>query len=93
MLKHLVLFKLHTQHQSRGPELVDKLNKLNGIIPSLISLHAGIDVLHSPASWDLGLIAEFEDLDALEAYRIHPEHQKVVALVQEICSDRAVLDF
>ncbi|MCD8483510.1 MAG: Dabb family protein, partial [Verrucomicrobia bacterium] len=72
---------------------VDRLNALNGKVPSLIALDAGLDVIHSDASWDLGLNSTFANLDDLEAYRVHPEHQAVVAIIKEICSARAVVDF
>ena len=40
----------------------------------------GTDVIRSERSYDFGLVSSFEDLDALQRYQVHPDHQKVVAL-------------
>jgi hypothetical protein len=93
MLHHLVLFRLHPHHQHRAAELVERLHDLRGQIPALLTLSAGQDVLHGAASWDVGLMTTHHDLAGLEAYRVHPLHQAVVVLVQELCAARATVDF
>jgi hypothetical protein len=35
----------------------------------------------------------FKDAQGLESYQKHPEHQKVVAFVKEVTSERASIDY
>jgi hypothetical protein len=83
MITHIVLFKL----KDRGPESVARtaqvLRNLEGKIDVLLSIDVGIDVLHSERSFDIALTTTFRDLDALQAYQVHPEHQKVIAHMNE----------
>lgn len=80
-----------------GPENADKLvamlTELPAKIPELIKLEAGTDFSQSPASYDVGLLTQFNNREDLETYRVHPDHQKVVEFVQKTTSDRAVVDF
>jgi len=44
-------------------------------------------------SFDLALISHFESLEDLDAYRVHPEHLKVVERIKETTVDRAAVDY
>jgi len=98
MVTHLVFFKLHPQAggSSAGDnaaELVRRLQELPARIPEIAALEAGRDFSGSPASYDVGLYTRFRSREDLETYRVHPEHQKVVAFVQQVTSARAVVDY
>ena len=69
------------------------LEALPPAIPQLRSLSCGKDLSRSPASFDFGLATTFDSLDDLEIYRVHPEHQKVVALIKDVTTERAVVDY
>jgi hypothetical protein len=56
-------------------------------------LKAGADVLHTPTSYDFGLVGEFENQADFLIYRDHPEHVKVARFVSDLTSDRVSLDF
>ena len=73
--------------------LVAALKSLVGKVPHMISLEAGINVPSSPASWDVVLITKHSSWEELDAYRVHPEHQKVVQVVGSLTRDRAVVDW
>jgi len=53
----------------------------------------GRDVLRSERSYDFALVSEFENLEAMQRYQIHPAHQKVVAKIKELCESLVVVDF
>ncbi len=91
MVKHIVMWKLKNKADS---EIIkDKLNALVGKIPGLLRVEVGMDFSQSAAAFHMVLIAELESRDALEAYRVHPEHQAVIPLVQAAAVDRAVVDY
>ena len=34
---------------------------------------------------DFALVSEFENLETMQRYQVHPAHQKVVAKIKEVC--------
>jgi hypothetical protein len=98
MITHLVFFRMKAEALGQSGEsnahvLVEQLQNLKNHIDVLIELEAGIDFSKTDASYDVGLVTRFRSQEDLEAYRVHPEHQKVVAFVKETTSDRAVVDY
>jgi len=79
--------------EENAEELVRLLRELPAKISEVQALEAGRDFSCTPASYDLGLYTRFATKEDLESYRVHPEHQKVIAFVREVTSDRAVVDF
>ena len=94
MITHVVLFKFKADTTDAD---IDKLAQGLGGLPELIEdireFRFGADVIRSERSYDLGLVSSFDDLDALQRYQIHPDHQKVVAHVKAICSGVVAVDF
>jgi len=98
MITHLVFFNMHPVADGRSGEenarlLVEMLQNLPSSIPELVELEAGLDISHSPASYEVGLMTQFRNREDLEVYRVHPEHQKVIEFVKKTTSARAVVDF
>jgi hypothetical protein len=50
-------------------------------------------VVTGPNHWDLALIVDFDDEVGLEAYQVHPEHQKVGAFIRSQVTAQASVDF
>ena len=91
MLYHVVCFKMN---DGVAPsELVDRLRRLRGTIPGLESLEAGESVSGADSQWEVGLLTTFADAAALEAYRVHPAHQEVVAWIKENTRERTFIDY
>ena len=98
MIVHLVFFRFAEQAGGRTAaanmaRVQALLEGLPAKIPELQSLSCGIDRSRGPASFDFGLSTTFASWDDLEAYRVHPAHQEVVAVIQEVTTARAVVDF
>jgi len=94
MIKHVVLMKFKDGVEDEAfTELENRLGALPEIIKVIRGYEFGLDVVRSERSYDFGLVSEFDDLPSLEAYQCHPEHQKVVALLKEICDDIRAVDF
>lgn len=96
MLKHIVLMKLAAdgtgERQAQSAQLSAALAALPAHIPEIRGLTVSDNVVVRPGNWDLALVVEVDDAAALEVYREHPEHQKVVELINRIVAERSAVD-
>ena len=98
MIKHLVMFRLKESALGKGKdenlqELKVLLESLEDKIPVIKSLEVGINMGASASASDIALYSEFDDMQTLEDYRIHPEHVKIVEFIDKVCSERRVADY
>lgn len=98
MIKHIVMWKFKDEACGLSKEenlkrVKTMLEGLVGVIPELISLQVGIDVLNSAMSYDMALICEFETMEALEAYKVNPNHKEISDYVAKVREERACVDF
>ncbi len=98
MITHLVYFSMKLEAEGRSGEenarlLVEKLKGLRGQIPSLRALEAGINLVKEPGAFDVGLFTQFDDIEGLETYRVHPAHLEVVSFVKAVSEARSAVDF
>ena len=97
MINHVVLFKLKEFPAEEKRQVINKFKSMLLALKEKISelkyLEVGENYELEAKSFDLALISHFENLDGLEAYRVHPEHQKVVSYVGEVTEARAAVDF
>lgn len=98
MTKHIVMWRLKESAGGRDKTrnaalLKEKLEALSGKIPGLLKIEVGLDFSRTADSPDVVLYSELESREALEAYRTHPEHQAVIPFVQEVASERRVVDY
>jgi len=98
MITHIVFFRMRESAEGRTRTentelLLSRLRALPQHIPQIAHLEAGVDFSDSAASYDVALITRFANEKDLEAYRVHPEHQKVVNFIQQTTSERAVVDY
>lgn len=62
-------------------------------IPQLRSMSVGSDVLGGPASHDVAIVADFDDLAGLDAYTRHPAHAEVLRISAPVKASIATVDF
>ncbi len=94
MITHLVFFKFNPDvSEADIQQLADGLGSLPQQIEEIREFRFGADVIRSERSYDFGLVSSFDDLDALQRYQVHPEHQKVVAHVKSISASVVAVDF
>lgn len=95
-LRHIVAWKLATadegERSAQAARITDELTALKGVVPEILDIVVGPNVAYIGTNWDVALVADFADLAALEAYQVHPEHQKVVTYVRSVVSDRVAVD-
>ena len=97
MIRHVVSFKFSAvdaaARELAATEIVAALEALPAVIPEILAFEVGRNVAYPDSNWDIVLISDFASLEALEAYQVHPDHQKVVAIVRERVSTRSSVDF
>lgn len=94
MIRHIVFIKFKPgTPESRINEIEAKLNGLKSKINEIEEFECGKDVLHSERSFDFALVSAFKNLDALQAYQVHPEHQAVVAIIKEVAETTKAVDY
>jgi len=98
MIKHIVMIRL--KEAGSQEEKLENANKLKSAIEGLMGkvaelkrMEVGLNLNTKPAAYDLVLTSEFESLEALDVYRVHPEHKKVLTLLYELMESTAVVDY
>ena len=80
-IKHIVMWNLignTIDDKTRAAQIVkSRFEGLIGMIPGLSFLEIGIDISHVSYACDVVLYSEFESLEALNLYAIHPEHLRI----------------
>jgi hypothetical protein len=94
MIKHVVFFKFKRE---TGRSERDSAKAALGGLPMKIDLvrsfELGEDTLRSPRSWDLVLIATYDNLETLQQYAEHPEHVPVANFLKSICEQIGSVDY
>jgi hypothetical protein len=94
MIRHLVLFRFKPETtQTEREDFLAMLLALPGKISEVLEFEAGFDLVRAPRSFDLGLVASYQDLAALDRYSKHEHHLPVVARGKEICEQIAAVDY
>lgn len=97
MIRHVIMWKFKDSYNGETKDEIiahaeSILMALRPIIPEIRSMRFERDVLRSERSFDAIYMVEFDSLEALEVYRVHPEHQKVAAYISQVREAQAVTD-
>ena len=97
MLKHIVLFKL--KESLSAAEKQDVMNRFKTTIEALPAtittirhIHVGFNI-NPDEQWDICLDSEFDTLEDMKAYSIHPAHLAAAGLLKEAKEERACTDY
>jgi hypothetical protein len=94
MIKHIVMWKFNDEvAYADKVEMKQRLEALKGVVPTLLDIEVGMDLSEGDASMDMVLYSEFETMQALKDYAVHPDHLEVVAFVKPLVCERAVVDY
>ena len=98
MIKHIVMIKLKSfpkeeDKDKNALKLKEELEGLKEIIKEINFFEVGINFSPSASAYDLVIISEFKNNDALDKYRTNPEHQKVLEFLRSISSKTIVVDY
>ena len=92
MIRHVIMWKFRAGEEENMQKFLDGLRALNGVIPEIRRMEIGVNVLEKN-NYDACLIADFDDLEALERYKKDPRHVAVSALCKSIREARGAVDF
>jgi hypothetical protein len=90
-LHHVVLFRFAGEDEAR--QCVARLRGMDGRIPVVRRLEAGLNQVPSERAYDVGLVVTVDSLDDLRAYAEHPVHRPVLAWVRDHATAVAAADF
>ena len=96
MISHTVMWRFKEENKEGNMNTVaERLMALykSGKIDGLRKMEIGKDVSHTDMSYDMVLLTEFDSMEALAAYKIHPDHVAISQFVKTIRTARAVVDF
>jgi hypothetical protein len=94
MIKHVVFMKFKKETTEEDIAAIERgLGALPDIISEIKGYEFGRDVLRTERSYDFALVSAFDDLDALQRYSIHPDHQVVVQKCREASESIVAVDF
>ena len=99
MIRHVVMFKFKEEAEGRTKAeniaitkaMLDALpEKIDWIRASTVAINSA-DA--DQTNYDLCLISDFDSLEDLAAYIVHPDHKAVSAFMRSVRLDRACVDF
>lgn len=95
MIRHIVSWKLREDvKEEAAARIKQTLENLSGQIPGLLHIEVGINSVAAPAdNWDVVLLSDFESMEALDAYQIHPLHKEAAAYIAQVRTDRVCVDY
>lgn len=97
MVKHIVLFKLKDEVSAD-----EKLAAMNNFKAAIEALPAKIPVIRkievglnmNPGeTWNIALYSEFDTLDDVRSYAVHPDHVAAGKLLATVKESRACVDY
>ncbi len=93
MITHIVFFKLKDRATASRESTRNLILSLRGKVPTIGHLEAGVDAVGGERNYDLALYSRFETLADLDAYRVHPYHQEVVAELKARSESIVAVDY
>ena len=99
MVKHLVMFKLAEEAEGKPKAenaLIAKemLESLQQVIPVIRKIEVFVNLAGTSSdNYDILLDSDFETLDDLRTYAVHPAHLQVGAFIAKVRTARAVIDY
>ena len=94
MIKHVVCFKLAEPSEAACLKCKEVLLSMVGNVPMIRDIEVGVDVLHSPRSYDVYLSVTVDDRAALDAYQSDKYHCEVVKThMHAVTASSVAVDF
>ncbi|MDD4008225.1 MAG: Dabb family protein [Fermentimonas sp.] len=99
MVKHIVLFKLASEAEGKSRAenaliIKEMLEALKDAIPVIRKIEVNINHSDSSAdNHDIILESEFDSMEDVRTYAVHPEHLKVGAYITKVRTSRAAIDY
>ena len=98
MIRHIIMFKfLDVKSDSDRSIKAEKMKLTFGPLRTLIKVVKSYDIIlnmkKTDFSYDLVIMSEYRSWKDLDTYIKHPEHQKAIAICNDIKKEKAILDY
>lgn len=95
-IKHIVMWTLAEDdaeaRDEAAREIATRLETLVDRIPGIQSLEVKRNAAFDDVNYDLALVSVHDDVAALKAYQVHPEHAAIAAYIRTVVAQRASID-
>ena len=97
MVKHIVLFKLKdefpaTEKQALMKQFKEAIEALPAKITFIRKVEVGLN-MNPGETWNIALYSEFDTLEDVKAYAVHPDHVAAGKIIAEAKESRACVDY
>lgn len=97
MVKHIVLFRLNdTLSQAEKDRIAGDfkaaIEKLPGVIPFIRKVEVGFNI-NPDEKFDIALYSEFDSLEDVKAYSVHPAHVAAAGILKGNVAERSCADY
>lgn len=98
MIKHIVMFKLkEADGRSVYENALEAKKRFDNVIANVKELKKGEVVINSskaPAdNYTVSLLCDFDTIDDLNVYQVHPAHLEFGKFISTVKTDRACIDY
>lgn len=97
MVKHIVLFKLRSDLALEEKEsLINEFKLAIERLPEVIGFIKHIEVganINKSELFDIALYSEFESLDRVKEYSVHPKHIEASGIIKPFIEVRSCVDY
>jgi hypothetical protein len=96
MVKHIVLFKLKDVDAQQKMEVMTAFKNAIEALPKEIEFIRNIEVglnINPDEAWNIALYSEFDSLDDVKRYAVHPSHLAAARLLADVKESRSCVDY
>ena len=98
MIKHIVMFKLkEADGRSEYENALEAQKRFDNVIANVKELKKGEEVINSKdapeSNYTISLLCDFDSIDDLNAYQVHPAHLEFGKFIGTVRTDRACIDY
>lgn len=99
MIKHIVMFKLKAEANGKTAKenlegALERLTNFQQEIPSLVHFEARTNAPEADeTNYELALVCDFNDMQGLNEYQVHPVHKNFGAYITPVRESRACIDY
>lgn len=87
MIRQILLFKFNEGvDESLQDEVIERLERLGELCPTIGSWSIGRNLADSPSAYDVIEIGDFANTEDLEEYKAHPAHRDFSAFVRPLAT-------
>ncbi len=96
-IRHIVLWKLSADDADtralHAEQIAERLLALAPVIDDIQHIEVGRNIVNPQSNWDVALVSEFADVDALERYQVHTRSPGGAAFVRSVVAERSSVDY